>query len=196
MIKLGLTGGIGMGKTTAAKMFKDAGCAVFDADKSVHILYAKGGAAIPIIGARFPDALKEGAIDRAVLSKHLRADPLEFEVLESFIHPLVQKMRAEAFLKAKKRGKKIIVIDIPLLYETGADKYMDKVVVVSAPYKIQRERVLARSGMSAEKFSLIYARQMADREKRKRADYVIETDKGLDFTRVQVQNIITDLLKD
>ena len=194
MIIIGLTGGIGMGKTTIAAMFKQQGCAVFGADAAVHELYAKGGAAVKIIGARFPDAIKNGAVDRAALSKHLQADPLHFQVLESFIHPLVADMRADAVAAARAQGIKIMVMDVPLLFETGGDKKVDKTVVVSAPYKVQRTRVLARPGMDMEKLTLIMARQMADREKRKRADYIIETDKSLDVSKTRVTQIIADVL--
>ena len=150
---VGLTGSIGMGKTTTAQMFKDEGCAVFDADAAVHKLYAKGGAAVPIIGAVFPDVVVEGAIDRGKLSAHLRADPLHIGVLESFIHPLVAGMRAIAMKKARAANKKIFVNDIPLLFETGGAKKLDAIVVVTAPASVQKTRVLSRPGMSDEKVS-------------------------------------------
>jgi len=194
MIIIGLTGSIGMGKTTTSKMFADAGAAVFDADACVHDLYAKGGAAVPIIRAVFPDAIKDGAIDRAQLSKHLQKDPLHIQVLESFIHPLVGEARAKALADAKESGKKIMVFDVPLLFETGGDQHVDKVVVVSASAEVQRERVMSRPGMSTEKFEMILSRQTPDAEKRKRADFVIRTDKGLDFARAQVQDIMNDLI--
>ena len=196
MIIIGLTGSIGMGKTTTSKMFADAGAAVFDADACVHDLYAQGGAAVPILRAVFPDVIVDGAIDRARLSKHLQRDPLHIQVLESFIHPLVAEARAKALGEAKQVGKKIMVFDVPLLFETGGDQHVDKIVVVSAAPGVQRQRVLARPGMTPEKFEMILARQTPDAEKRKRADYVIETDKGLDFARAQVQNIINKLSKE
>lgn len=196
MIKLGLTGSIGMGKSTTAAMFKEAGAAVFDADAAVHTLYAKGGAAVPIIRAVFPDAVKNGMVVRERLAVYLHSDPLHFQVLESFIHPLVGDMRAIAIEKAKAEGLKLIVFDVPLLFETGGDKRVDKTVVVSASAKTQQHRVMSRAGMSKEKFNSILSRQMPDSEKRVRADYIIMTDKGLDFARKQVQTIMTDLLKE
>ena len=195
VIFIGLTGSIGMGKTTTAQMFKDAGAAVFDADAAVHQLYANGGAAVPILRAVFPDVIKDGAVVRARLAKHLQVDPLHLQVLESFIHPLVGDMRAQAIKDAQAEGKKIMVFDVPLLFETGGDKKMDKTIVVSANKKMQAQRVLARQGMTIEKFKLILSRQMPDAEKRKLADYVILTDKGLDFTRQKVQNIMNDLVE-
>jgi len=193
MIILGLTGSVGMGKTTAAQMFKDAGAAIFDADAQVHKLYAKGGAAVPILRAVFPDVIIDGAIDRARLSVHLQKDPLQIKVLESFIHPMVAQARAETISKAVDEGRKVLVIDVPLLFETGGEKLVDKTVVVSAPALVQRARVLAREGMSVEKLDMILSRQMPDAEKKTRADYVIDTNKGLDFTREQVQKIMKEL---
>lgn len=195
MIILGLTGSIGMGKTTTAKMFKQAGAAVFDADAAVHVLYAKGGAAVPILRAVFPDVIVEGAVVREKLAVHLQKDPLHLQVLESFIHPLVGDMRSKAMLEAEAAGHKIMVFDIPLLFETGGEKRVDKIVVVTAPAKIQRARVMARPGMSAAKFKYIISRQMPDKEKRQRADYIVHTHKGLDFARQQVQNIMDELLE-
>lgn len=195
MIIVGLTGSIGMGKSTTSAMFKDAGAAVFDADACVHDLYSKGGAAVPILRAVFPDTIVDGAVNRARLSKHLQADPLEIKVLESFIHPLVGEARAKAMKLAAGENKKVMVFDVPLLFETGGDKAVDKIVVVSAAPDIQKRRVLARPGMTVEKFDMILSRQTPDSEKRARADYVIETDKGLDFAREQVQTIMNKLVK-
>jgi len=193
MIIVGLTGSIGMGKTTTSKMFKEAGAAVFDADACVHDLYSKGGAAVPIIRSVFPDAVVNGAIDRGRLSKHLQKDRLNIEVLESFIHPMVGAARTKAVDAAKASGKKVMVFDIPLLFETGGDKRVDKIVVVSAPADVQRKRVLSRPGMSEEKFKMILLRQTPDAEKRERADYIVQTDKGLDFAKQQVHNIMKEL---
>lgn len=193
MIIIGLTGSIGMGKSTTSQMFAAVGAAVFDADACVHGLYAKGGAAVPIIRAVFPDAIVDGAVDRGKLSGQLHKDLLHIQVLESFIHPLVGDARAKSMAKAKRAGKKIMVFDVPLLFETGGDQHVDMIVVVSAAADVQRERVLSRPGMTNEKFNMILARQISGQEKRKRADYIIETDKGLDFARVQVQNIMDDL---
>ena len=191
MIIIGLTGSIGMGKSTTAEMFRAEGCPVFDADAAVHALYAKGGKAVPIIRAVFPDAIKDGAVNRAVLGDYMRADPLELKVLESFIHPLVSEAR-EAFFAGHKDAD-IVVIDVPLLFETGLDKAVHKIVVVTAPAEVQRQRVMAREGMTAELFDSLLSRQMPDAEKRKRAQFLIFTDRGLESAREQVQEILTEL---
>ena len=191
MIKIGLTGSIGMGKSTTAKMFRDEGCPVFDADAAVHALYEKGGEAVPIIRSVFPDAIKRGAVDRAVLGRYMRDDPLQLEVLESFIHPLVNKAR-EAFFKDNKDAA-IVVLDVPLLFEAGLEKHVNYIVVVTAPEQVQRKRVLAREGMSPELFESLLARQMLDEDKRRRADALVFTDKGLENARKQVQKILRDL---
>lgn len=191
MIIIGLTGSIGMGKSTTAQMFRDEGCPVFDADAAVHELYAKGGKAVPIIKAVFPDAIKDGAVDRSVLGRHMRSDALHLKVLESFIHPLVSESRAVFFEKYK--AAKIVVMDVPLLFETGLDKGVHYIVVVTAPYDVQKERVLSREGMTAELFEALLSRQMPDAEKRRRANALIFTDKGLENAREQVQKIIRNL---
>ena len=193
MIIIGLTGSIGMGKSTTAQMFREAGCPVFDADAAVHDLYAKGGKAVPIIRAVFPDAIKNGAVNRGVLGQHMRADPLHLKVLESFIHPLVSESRAAFFERHKDAD--IVVMDVPLLFETGLDKAVHHIVVVTAPFEVQRERVLAREGMTPELFQSLLDRQTPDSEKRKRAHTLIFTDKGLDNAREQVQKIVQDLKK-
>ena len=191
MIIIGLTGSIGMGKSTTAEMFRDAGCPVFDADAAVHDLYAKDGKAVPIIRSVFPDAIKDGAVNRAVLGNHMRADPLQLKVLESFIHPLVSEAR-EKFFQTHKDAD-IVVLDIPLLFETGLDKAVHKIVVVTAPADIQRERVMAREGMTAELFESLLARQTPDAEKRKGAQFLIFTDKGLESARERVQEILREV---
>ena len=191
MIIVGLTGSIGMGKSTTADMFRDEGCPVFDADAAVHKLYAKGGKAVPIIRSVFPDAIKEGAVDRAILRQHMRADPLQLKVLESFIHPLVGESRA-AFFQTHKDAD-IVIMDVPLLFETGLDRAVHHIVVVTAPAEIQRERVLAREGMTAELFNSLLARQTPDAEKRVRAHTLIFTDKGLANAREQVQDLLREL---
>lgn len=193
MIVIGLTGSIGMGKTTTAQMFREAGCPVFDADAAVHELYAKDGEAVPLIRAVFPDAVKDGAVDRKILGGHMRADPLNLQVLESFIHPMVGKKRSAFFNRAQEEGADIVVLDVPLLFETGGHKLVHKVVVVTAPYKVQRERVLARPGMTEEMFETLLARQTPDTEKRQSADFLIFTHKGLDAAREQVQDILKSL---
>lgn len=176
--RLGLTGGIGMGKSTAAAMFRDLGHPVWDADAAVHRLYAAGGAAVGPVGAAFPGAVAGGAVDRAALKADLARDPGGFARLEAIVHPLVAADRA-AFVAAQGAAP-IVVLDIPLLYETGAQAQMDGVAVVAAPPAVQRARVLARPGMDAETLALILARQMPDAEKRRLADWVIpsETPEG------------------
>lgn len=193
MIILGLTGSIGMGKTTTSAMFADAGCPVFDADAAVHGLYAKGGRAVPLIKAVFPDAITEGAVNRAVLGGHMRADPLNLKVLESFIHPMVADARAKFFEKAKATKADIVVMDVPLLFETGGDAYVDKVIVVTCDAALQRKRVMAREGMTQDLFQALLARQTPDAEKRSRADILIFTDVSLENTREQVQAVLETL---
>ena len=194
MILVGLTGSIGMGKSTTAQMFADVGAYIFDADAAVHKLYAKNGAAVPLLRAVFPDVIIDGSVDRARLSKHLQADPLHIQVLESFIHPLVQAMRAQEIEKAKTQGKTVFIADIPLLFETGGEAQVDKIIVVSANEDEQRRRVLARPSMSKEKLALIKSRQMPDAKKRSLADFVVETDKGMNQARAQVRAIM-DILE-
>lgn len=196
MKTIGLTGSIGMGKSTTAKMFEDLGCRLFDADKAVHRLYSKGGKGAALIKAVFPDAIKNGAVDRPTLAAHMRKDLLNLKVLESFIHPWVAQMRADFIKRAKADGVKAVVFDIPLLFETGAERGFDKTVVVSAPFAVQRKRVLARDGMSQDLFKTLLARQMPDSEKRKRADYIISTGEGLELAREQVQAVLKDVLSE
>lgn len=193
MIVIGLTGSIGMGKTTTAKMFAEEGCPVFDADAAVHSLYSEGGKAVKLIKAVFPDAIKQGAIDRAVLGKHMRDDPLNLKVLESFIHPWVSEMRTDFIEAAKAQGADIIVFDVPLLFETGGHKSVDYVIVVFAEAEIQKKRVMARSGMIEALFDMLVSRQMPDEEKRRRADFVLSTDVSLSHTRNQVQSLLNEL---
>lgn len=191
---IGLTGSIGMGKSTTAQMFAGLGCPVFDADAAVHELYAKGGRAVPLIRAVFPDAIKDGVVDRKRLGHHMRADPLNLKTLESFVHPWVGEMRAEFLGSAKSSGAKAVVFDVPLLFETGGEKQVDAVVVVSASAEVQRARVMARDGMTPELFDMILSKQMPDAEKRKRADYIIQSDKGLDAARVRVSKVLSQIL--
>lgn len=191
MIVLGLTGSIGTGKSTTAVMFRDLGIPVHDADATVHDLY-RHEAVAPVADC-FPQALKEGAIDRKVLSAILAQAPERFRELEAVIHPLV-RARETAFLKAEREnGSPLVVLDIPLLYETGGEKRVDKVVVVTCDAETQRRRVLARPGMTEEKFALILSRQMPDAQKRERADFIVHTDGGLEAARKQVEEIIATL---
>lgn len=193
MIILGLTGSIGMGKSTTAQMFIDEGVPVYDSDAAVHALYAVGGAAVEPVEAVFPGVVVDGAIDRARLSGHVVGKPEALKRLEAIVHPLVGADRAGFFEKAAEAGADIVVLDVPLLYETGGDRKVDKVVVVSAPADLQLQRVLARPGMDEAKFEAILARQTPDAEKRDRADFVIDTGRGLDHARQQVRDVLTRL---
>jgi dephospho-CoA kinase len=191
MIVLGLTGSIGTGKSTTAAMFRDLGVPVHDADATVHDLYRNE--AVAPVAAHFPEALSDGAIDRKVLSAVLARSPERFGELEAIIHPLVRAQEA-AFIDAERRkASPLVVLDIPLLYETGGQTRVDKVVVVTCDPMVQRERVLSRPGMTEEKLALILSRQMPDAEKRQRADFLIDTGKGLEAARKQVEEIIAKL---
>ena len=190
MIVLGLTGSIGMGKSTTSAMFADAGALVWNADDAVHALYAKAGAAVPPVGEAFPGSIVNGAVDRTRLAEALGRDAEAFQRLEAIVHPLVLKGRFDALAAASARGVKLAVLDIPLLFETGGDAAVDAVVVVTAPAAVQAERVLARPGMTRERFEAILARQLPDAEKRRRADFVIDTSAGLEAARARVEEIV------
>jgi len=192
MIVLGLTGSVGMGKSTTAKMFAEEGIPVFDADAEVHRLYE--GKAAPLIEAAFPGVTKDGRVDRERLSVRVVGDKEALAKLETVVHPLVRAARRAFIEKARISGAKIALVDIPLLFETGNGEDIDKIVVVSAPYEVQKARVLAREGMTEEKFKAILARQMPDAEKRKRADFVIDTSKGFAAAREDVRAILRELL--
>ena len=176
-----------MGKTETARLFAGEGIPVHDADTAIHRLYAKGGAGVEKIAAVFPAAVKDGVVDRAALSKLVTSDPQKITTLESLVHPLVAQDR-DRFLE--ETDADIVLLDIPLLFETGADKMLDAVVVASAPSEIQRQRVLARPGMTEEKFNALHARQLPDAQKRAQAHYVVMTDQGLDHAREQVKMIL------
>ncbi len=191
MLVLGLTGSIGMGKSTTSAMFQAEGVPVYDSDAAVHALYAAGGAAVAPVEAAFPGVVVDGAIDRAKLSARVVGDPDALAKLEAIVHPLVGAHRIGFFETARAEGHEIVVLDIPLLFETGGEKKVDKVVVVSAPADVQRARVLARPEMTPEKFEAILARQTPDAEKRARADFVIDTGLGLDSARQQVRDLLT-----
>jgi len=190
MIILGLTGSIGMGKSTTAAMFAEAGVPVYDADAEVHRLYAPGGAAVAPVEAAFPGVVKDGAVDRAALSARVLGDAAALKRLEAIVHPLVGATRAGFFEAAKAKGADMVVLDIPLLFETGGEKNVDAVVVVSAPAELQRARVLERPGMTAEKLDAILAKQTPDADKRARAHFVVDTGQGLDAARAQVAEVI------
>lgn len=193
MIILGLTGSIGMGKSTTAEMFAAAGAPVYDADAEVRRLYAAGGAAVPLIEAAFPGVVREGAVDRGLLGEKVLGDPEALERLNGIVWPLMGAARAEFFRRAEADRIPLVVLDIPLLYETGGEKNVDAVVVVSAPADQQRERVLARPGMTPAKFEAILAAQLPDAEKRARADFVIDTSQGLESARRQVEEVLASL---
>lgn len=191
MIKIGLTGSIGMGKSTTARLFAAEGMPVNDADAVVHALYQ--AEAVSPVEAAFPGVAKEGMIDRSELGRRLAADPAGFKRLEAIVHPLV-RAREEMFIRMQEAaGAEIVVLDIPLLFETGAIARVDVVVVVTCDAEIQRQRVLARPGMTEEKFQLILSRQVPDAEKRARADFLIDTGEGLEAARARVKAIIAEL---
>ena len=190
---IGLTGSLAMGKSETAKLFAVEGAAVHDADAVIHKLYGRNGAAVPLIAKAFPGAVKNGAVDRAALSALVASDPKALARLEALVHPLVAAER-DAFLRnAASKGIPIVVLDIPLLFETGAEAGMDALVVVSAPADVQRARALARPGMTAEKFETLLARQLPDVDKRAKAHFVVVTDKGLEHARGQVQMILSQI---
>ena len=194
MIILGLTGSIGMGKSTTGRMFADEGALVWDADAAVHRLYAHGGAAVGPLGEAFPGVVVDGAVDRARLAEALGRDETAFRRLEAIVHPLVAQDRAEDLATARAEGVRLAVLDIPLLFETGGDAFVDAVVVVTADPEVQAARVLARSGMTRERFEAILARQTPDAEKRRRADFLVDTGRGLDAAREQVRQIVGTVL--
>ncbi|CDX35514.1 Dephospho-CoA kinase [Mesorhizobium sp. SOD10] len=194
MIVLGLTGSIGMGKSATAKMFAEAGVPVHDSDETVHRLYS--GKAAPLVEGAFPGTTEAGVVDRVKLAGRVLADPAALKKLEAIIHPLV-RADADAFLaRHRAAGAPLAVLDIPLLFETGGRNRVDKVVVVTASPEIQRQRVLARPGMSEEKFASILAKQVPDAEKRRRADFIIDTGNGFDAARKAVGAIVAELAGD
>jgi dephospho-CoA kinase len=193
MIVIGLTGSIGMGKSTTAKLFEAEGVPVADSDAIVHGLYA--GKAVPLIEAAFPGTVVDGSVDRTKLSGMVIGKPDAMKKLEAIIHPLVRIAQDEFLTKAKADGLKFAVLDIPLLFETKAESRVDKIVVVTAPADIQRQRVLARPGMTLEKFDAILARQKPDADKRAHADFVIDTSTGIEAAREAVRNILDRLSK-
>ncbi|MFT6075017.1 MAG: dephospho-CoA kinase [Yoonia sp.] len=186
---LGLTGSIGMGKSTTAQMFRDAGIPVWDADAAVHALYSKGGAAVPHFEKKLLQAVVDGAVSRPALKELLAADPTVIKILEDIVHPLVASHRADFLVQ---QNGPLVVFDIPLLFETSAQDWLTSVLVVTAPPEVQKERVLARGQMSEALFQQILSRQISDAEKRARADHIIET-LTLDDTRAAVQKLIAEL---
>ncbi len=194
MIILGLTGSIGMGKSTTGRMFADEGALVWDADAAVHRLYARGGAAVGPLDEAFPGVVVEGAVDRTRLAEALGRDEGAFKRLEALVHPLVAQDRAQDLAAARAEGVRLAVLDIPLLFETGGEAFVDAVVVVTADPEVQAARVLARPGMTRERFEAILARQTPDAEKRRRADFLVDTGRGLDAAREQVRQIVETVL--
>lgn len=191
MIVLGLTGSVGMGKSATAKMFEEEGVPVFDADAAVHRLYA--GEAVPLIEAAFPGTTRNGRVDRDLLSARVVGNPRALATLESVVHPLVRAARKAFVAETERSGAAVAVLDIPLLFETGAHVRVDKVAVVSAPHHVQKVRVMERRGMTEEKFAAILARQVPDAEKRARADFIIDTSRGFDAARENVRAILREL---
>lgn len=193
MIIAGLTGSIAMGKSETAKMFAALGIPVFDSDAAVHSLYERGGEAVAAIASIAPSAIVEGSVDRRKLAAMVQAQPSLLSRIEFAVHPLVRKMQVQFLSDASEAGADIAVLDIPLLYETGREKDVDVVIVVSAGERLQRERALKRPGMTTEKFDFIVSRQLPDEQKRTRADYVIDTSSSLADTAREVERVIADL---
>ncbi len=195
MIRIGLTGSIGMGKSTALKMFADLGAAVWDADDAVHRMYAAGGAAVAPIEAAFPGVIAKGAVNRAALAKIVLGDAEKLKTLEAIVHPLVGQDQAAFMAEAAAANAPAVVLDIPLLFENNSEAFFDAVVVVSAPADVQRDRVLRRPGMTEEKLAAILAQQTPDAEKRKRADYVISSDQPLDAMADDIRKAYETILE-
>lgn len=193
MIVLGLTGGIGMGKSTASATFRRLGVPVFDADAAVHRLQARGGRAVGPIGAAFPGTVVEGRVDREALRRAVLGDPAALKRLERIVHPLVRDEERRFLARARRAGTRLVVLDVPLLFETGGQARVDGVVVVSTPAAVQRHRVLRRGGMTEERLAAILARQMPDREKRRRADHVIHTGLSRRFAEAALRRLVLAL---
>ncbi len=193
MIVIGLTGSVGMGKSATAAMFAEAGIPVYDADAEVRRLYAPGGAAVAKVEEAFPGVVVDGAVDRGRLGERVLGDPDALARLNAIVWPLMGEARAEFFRRVREAGAEVAVLDIPLLLETGGERSVDKVVVVSAPAEIQRQRVLGRPGMTEAKFDALLAAQMPDADKRARADFVVDTSQDFDHARRQVRAILNSL---
>ncbi|MFO0541311.1 MAG: dephospho-CoA kinase [Phenylobacterium sp.] len=190
MIHIGLTGSIGMGKSTTAQMFREAGVPVYDADAAVADLYVQGGAAVEPLEAAFPGVTRDGAVDREALRLRVLGDDAAMTRLNAVVHPLLGRDRLAFHAQAEASGADVLVFDIPLLFETGGERNMDAVVVVTAPAAVQRARVLAREGMTPERLDAILARQTPDAQKRERADFVIDTGQGLEAARAEVARVL------
>ncbi len=194
MIVIGLTGSIGMGKTTTAGLFAEEGARVHGADAAVHALYAEGGGAVAPIAALFPEAVSGGAVDREALARRITGDPDALARLEAVVHPLVGQARDDFIAQARREQAPVVVLDVPLLFEAGQAEGVDAVVVASAPPDVQRDRVLARPGMTSDKLDALLARQLPDAAKRARADFVVDTSRGLEPARQQVRQILRTVL--
>lgn len=188
-----LTGSLGMGKSATAKMFAEAGVPVHDSDAVVHALYA--GEAVPLIEAAFPGSTANGAVDRAKLAAMVINDKAALERLEAIVHPLVGAARSRFLAAAEASGTPVVVLDIPLLFEIGGDQRCNAIVVVSAPAQVQRTRAFERPGMTEEKFAALVAKQVPDEEKRRRADFIVDSSKGFDHARAQVRDILRTIAK-
>jgi dephospho-CoA kinase len=193
MLILGLTGSIGMGKSTTAKLFAEAGVPVYDADATVHMLYE--GEAVPAIEAAFPGTTVNGKVDRNKLSARVVHDPAAIKRLEQIVHPMLGASRQKFLDDAERSGAPLAVVDVPLLFETGGEKRVDAVVVVTTTPEIQRQRILARDNMTSEKLDAILARQLPDAEKRRRADFVVDTSDGTDPVRLRIRDILNEAVK-
>jgi dephospho-CoA kinase len=193
MIVLGLTGSIGMGKSTTAKLFAEAGVPVYDADATVHMLYE--GEAVSAIEAAFPGTTVDGKVDRNQLSARVVHDPAAIKRLEQIVHPMLGASRQKFLDDAERSGAPVAVVDVPLLFETGGEKRVDAVVVVTTTPELQRQRILARDNMTSEKLDAILARQLPDAEKRRRADFVVDTSGGLDPVRLRIRDILNEAVK-
>lgn len=193
MIVLGLTGSIGMGKSTASNSFRRLGVPVFDADAAVHRLQAKGGRAVRPIGGAFPGTVRDGRVDREALRRAVLGDPGALKRLEGIIHPLVRDEERRFLAAARRARQRIVVLDVPLLLETGGEKRVDRVVVVSAPARVQRSRVLARPGMTEERLAAIRARQMPDAQKRRRADHLVHSGLSRRFAQAAIHRLVHSL---
>jgi dephospho-CoA kinase len=193
MVILGLTGSIGMGKSTTAKLFAEAGVPVYDADAAVHMLYE--GEAVPAIEAAFPGTTVDGKVDRNRLSARVVHDPAAMRRLEEIVHPMLGASRQKFLADAERSGARVAVVDVPLLFETGGEKRVDAVVVVTTTAEIQRQRILSRPNMTDEKLDAILARQMPDAEKRRRANFVVDTSHGLDPVRARIRDILDEAVR-
>ena len=190
MYLIGLTGSIGMGKSATATLFQEAGVPVYDADAAVHALYEKGGAAVAPVGDLVPEAIVDGAVDRAVLGQHVLRDGAKLKALEAIVHPLAGQSQFDFLAQAQADNAPAVVLDIPLLFETGGAAFVDCVVVVSAPFELQKQRVLARDGMSEARFNDILAKQVPDKDKRAKADFIVESAISIEDARTQVHAIL------